>query len=197
MYVLLPFAIALGAIFAALFLSHILVRGCWIGHRLYDAMLRYLVHPIVVPRLVFMEPWTPLHLILWAIYVAANIVCLTLDSRSVREVEQRAGTLLLINAIPLYFGASFSVIADALGISLATLKSIHRSMAVVVWILGLVRMAITLQLNPSFAIGIAPNLYLIIVRLSPGHKFLELTSKGSLWHGHSRGATPRDQKTFL
>ncbi|KAL7940684.1 FAD-binding domain-containing protein [Trichoderma barbatum] len=65
------------------------------------------------------------------IYIGANIASLVYGIDSVAQAASRAGTLSLINLVPLYLTMHLSFIADVLGMSLHTYRQLHQSCGVV------------------------------------------------------------------
>ncbi|KAH6972697.1 hypothetical protein EDB80DRAFT_596131 [Ilyonectria destructans] len=63
--------------------------------------------------------------VLFITYLAANLTCIFVDLPTVEKAGARAGTLALINMLPLYIGPCLSFIADALHISLSAHRRIH------------------------------------------------------------------------
>ena len=162
---LYPFAIALGGAFL-LFLIHrfsALVRLLY--SEIQNIVSKLLVYPVAVPRLYFLGPWSPAQILLWILYCASNVICLSFGSPSIEDIKQRCGSLLLINMVPLYFGLNFNFVAKILGFRLVTLRRIHVSIAVMTWILSLARIVIELRLDPQFSIATSANLRLLIVCL--------------------------------
>lgn len=62
---------------------------------------RYLTYPLVVRRHRLLGPWSPADVLLQLLYISLNFFCATFRVTSFDEVEDRAGTLSIINMAPL------------------------------------------------------------------------------------------------
>jgi hypothetical protein len=125
MDITLGYAIALGGVLIVLFLVNQPVKPL---KPYFNRALRYLMYPHVIRRHRLLGPWTRADIILQLIYLGINAFCLGFWV-DITKAGLRAGTLSLINLIPLFLGQHMSFIADILGISLATFRYLHRSAA--------------------------------------------------------------------
>ncbi|KAH7363947.1 hypothetical protein BKA65DRAFT_571993 [Rhexocercosporidium sp. MPI-PUGE-AT-0058] len=94
---------------------------------LVQQALRYLKYPYIVHRHRFLGPWTCADVFLQVVYIAGNSFCLGFRVSDISKAGGRAGTLSLINMIPLFLGPHLGFLADLLGISLSTFRLMHRS----------------------------------------------------------------------
>ncbi|OCT49043.1 hypothetical protein CLCR_04721 [Cladophialophora carrionii] len=163
------YAIAIGAVFGAA----LLLNGWpWISRcvrPLSPLTSKYLVYRYVLHRHRFMGPWSLAGVLLQLIYVTGNILCIALRMRhgqtrisTLSQAGQRAGTLSIINLIPLFAGLHLSALSDLLGVNLRTVRQIHRSAGVMASLLMVFHALVALRSQPTFALNQAPNLFGVI-----------------------------------
>ena len=68
----------------------------------------------------------------------------------------------MVNMIPLFAGLHYSSLADALGVSLASARLVHRSAGIITAAFVLVHLLFSVA-TPPFELGIAKNLFAVIV----------------------------------
>jgi hypothetical protein len=166
----LGYAIALGGVFLGL----ILVNLLHLKRLTYLACLpsfartsllrswRYLIYPYVVHRHRFLPPFTLADLLTQLIYIAGNSFCLAYGS-TIEKAGLRAGTLSLINLIPLFFGPHLGFAADVLGLSLGTFRNVHRSAGLVSSGLALFHTAVVIKSRTEFALSSTKNVSAVVV----------------------------------
>ena len=96
-------------------------------------------------------------------YVAGNVFCLSFRAASTVEVGRRAGSIALINMVPLFSGPHLSLLANALGVSLVSAQRVHRSMGIMASALVLVHLLFTLAATSLFELGNPRNIFAVIV----------------------------------
>lgn len=131
------YAIAAGGVFILFIIANCLHYIKWLVKHIAFFTSRYLTYCYLVRRHRFLGPWTRAGILVQVIYIAINVFCLTFQVSKLSQVSLRAGTLSLINMIPLFAGSHLSFLADVLGVSLATYRRIHRSGSLVSFALGL------------------------------------------------------------
>lgn len=78
----------------------------------------------------------------------------------------RAGTLSIVNLIPLFAGPHLSTLADLLGISLRTIRQIHRSAGIMAVLLAGFHVIVALGTGPAPDVTRSSDLFAIIVRIN-------------------------------
>ena len=129
MEITLGYAIALGGVLIALVLVNLLPPLPYFAlfaPPLLHQAFRYLTYPYLLRRHRFLGPWTHADVIIQLVYIVSNSFCLGFRS-SIAKAGLRAGSLSLINLIPLFLGPHLGFLADILGVSLSTFRHIHRS----------------------------------------------------------------------
>jgi heme A synthase len=108
--------------------------------------------------------------LLHLVYIAGNAACLgvgasQLDSSAsvLLQVGLQAGSLSLVNLIPLYAGPHLDFLADNLGVSRRTIQQMHRSIAAVVMMLTTFHTIATLATKQSFPLDRVQNLSAVLV----------------------------------
>lgn len=128
-------------------------------------LLKYLVYPVLSHRTPYMRRMTRIYSLAALLYVAVNILCMTLYSESANQIGIRAGIMSTANLILLLPGP-LSRVADCLGVSLRTQTQIHGCIGILVLLQGLVHTAIPLASRQTFRLN-TPGLFGSIVGLIP------------------------------
>lgn len=131
--------------------------------RVSRASSKHLFYTHLVRRHRYLGPWTPAGVLAQVVYLSGNVLCLSFQAGSTVEVGKRAGRMALINMVPLFAGSHISSVADALGVSLVTARLLHRSVAAMVSVLVLVHLLFALAAAPSFGVGVAQDVFAIVV----------------------------------
>lgn len=163
MDITLEYAIAAGGILTLFFLANLLRLARPLFQRVSRKASKHVSYTYLIHRHRYLGPWTPADVLVQVAYAAGNIFCLSFHATSTMEVGKRAGSMALINMIPLFAGPHLSSLADVLGVSLVTARQVHRSAAFMTSALVLVHLLFALAATPSFSIGMAQNLFAIIV----------------------------------
>lgn len=130
------YAIAAGGTFLTLFLANCFSDLLQLI-RLVLHTLKHHMYPYVISRHRFLGPWTRASVFSQLVYITLNIVCITLQVSTPQQAGLRAGTLSLINMVPLFAGLHHGFLADLLGISLDMYQHIHRSAGLMSFVLAL------------------------------------------------------------
>jgi hypothetical protein len=169
----LGYAITLGGVFLTLILVNLLHlnRLTYLTYLPSFArtslrrLWRYLIYPYLVHRHRFLPPFTLADLLTQLIYIAGNSFCLAYCS-TIEKAGLRAGTLSLINLIPLFFGPHLGFAADVLGLSLGAFRNVHRSAGLVSSGLVLFHTAVAVKSHTEFALSSTKNVSAVVVRNS-------------------------------
>lgn len=157
------YALALGSILTVLLtyrlaasLSH-LVRVPIISF-----FLKHILYPFVSRRFRYLGPITRLELLLQACYWGGTVACNVIGIHTVAQAGSRAGTLSLINIIPLLFAGQLGFAADLIGVSLRAYVQLHGSLGLMTFVQGLTHVLISINLS-SFTVKDALHLYGLLV----------------------------------
>jgi hypothetical protein len=126
----------------------------------YRELLHYFVY-----RRRWLGFGTPAEVLVPLIYVAINvgIFFASIVFSTLQVAGLRAAYLSLINLAPALAGLHLGFLADVLGISLLTFKSVHRSAGVVSFLLLACHLSAVAILKIAFPINVAQNLFGVIV----------------------------------
>ena len=165
MEITLGYAIGLGSVLITLafinLLSSFPYSTSFAPHFLRQAF-RYLTYPYLVRRHRFLGPWTRADVIIQLAYITSNSFCLGFRS-SIAKAGLRAGSLSLINLIPLFLGPHLGFLADILGVSLSTFRHLHRSAGLMSSGLVLFHALIVIISRTAFALHGVKNLSGVVV----------------------------------
>ena len=157
------YAIAAGGVFVLLLIMKSSSSIHHVFHALTILVAQHLTYPFLVRRHRLLGPWSRADVLLQVTHFIINIFCMTFRVVSVNDAGVRAGTLVMINLTPLFFGFHLSFLADILGISLTNFRRIHRMMGWMSLLLGVVHALMMIHGDPSFLRDLPKNLYSIIV----------------------------------
>lgn len=137
---------------------------------------KHLTYPHLLRRHRLIGPWTRAgvalqigftSIILFCIIFTVSIFPISLRWSKTAEAGSRAGTLALITLIPLLAGAHHALLADLLGISLQTIRLVHRSAGVAVSLLCVLHVLVVVTSTVSFALDNMQDMFAVIVRIYP------------------------------
>ena len=95
------------------------------------------MYPYFLSRHRFLRPLTQASVLLQLVYIMLNIICIIVQVSTVRQVGLQAGTLSLINMVPLFAGLHYRFFADLFGISLNVYQRIHHSAGLMLFFFAL------------------------------------------------------------
>ena len=158
------YAITAGGIFATTILYNITSK-MWSFLRLRTLffLLKHLVYPYVLRRRRFLSPWTRHELFLQIIYWTGTAVCSAVGVRNLNQAGSRAGTLAVVQFIPLLLGSHLSFAADLLGTSLHTWRQFHSSIGLMALSLSVFHVAAALSGREGFSFRNKVHLYGFVV----------------------------------
>ena len=125
---------------------------------------QHLTYPFLIRRHRFLGPWTRAVVLAQSVYTASNLFCICFRVKGLSEAGDRAGTLSLINMIPVFAGPHLSFLADVLGVSLTTYRLIHRSASLMTYSLVVFHVFAVVVHRPLFSLAVAQNRFGLIVR---------------------------------
>lgn len=163
MGIIQAYAIAAGGIAFAFFLVNLLpyLASLWKHISMFTS--KYLTYPYLLHRHRFIGPWSRAEFLTQAVYVTVNTFCLNFRVSDVAKVGIRAGTLSLVNMIPLFAGPSFSFLADRLGVPLKIYRYAHHSAGFMTFTLVLIHILSVVSRPGSFPLGQPQHLFAVIV----------------------------------
>jgi hypothetical protein len=157
-----------------------------------------LLYPDVVGRHRYLGPWRPVDFIHPVLYLSINSFCVVFRAKSVQAAGLRAANLAIINAIPLFSGPHLGFLADILGVSLSTHRSVHRLAAIMVVLLLMVHCLAAIAGKDSFPLRIAENMWALIVSLHHHHQTCANDFPGSFYVARCADSVSSDpSKAFL
>jgi hypothetical protein len=165
------YAVAAGGTFSLLVLVHLVPYLIPFCTRVSFYASKHLTYPYLLHRHQILGPWTRAGVAIQLAYLALNVFCVAVSDLSwhdlrastFAEAGDRAGTLTLVNMTPLFAGFHHAFLADLLGLSLKSIRGIHRSAGwMACGLLFLHAMAAASQ--ASLPLGVPQNLFAAIVR---------------------------------
>jgi hypothetical protein len=182
------YATAAGGIVIIFVLANFLPRITRLAKHISLLISKHLTYLYLLHRHRFLGPWSRADVLVQLIYIAANIICLifkvstmpksdlpTFQVSTISESGLQAGTLSLINMIPVFAGPHLGFLADLLGLSMSTYRHLHRSAGIMSCGLALFHVLVAVASQPSFGLDLPQNLFAVIVSVrSPCH-ILKLT----------------------
>ena len=159
------YAVAAGGILLVFFLINLLpyFASLWKHISLFTS--KHLTYPYLLHRHRFIGPGSRAEVLTQAIYLTLNIFCLSFKVSDVAKAGIRAGTLSLVNMIPLFAGPSLSFLADRLGVPLKVYRCAHRSAGLMTFMLVLIHVLAVVAQRGSFPLGPPQHFFAVIVSL--------------------------------
>jgi hypothetical protein len=157
------YAIIIGGSFGLLLLINGLPLITRIVRYLSPLVSKHLIYRYILHRHQLLGPWSRAGVLVQLIYIAGNICCFKFWDTTISQAGLRAGTLAIINLIPLFTGPHLSTLADLLGVTLSTFRQIHRSAGVTAVMLTIFHVLVMVASQPSFPLDLAQNRFAVIV----------------------------------
>ena len=165
------YAIAIGGNFCLLLILNSLPYIVRLVRYLSPLISKHLIYRYLLHRHRVIGPWSRASVIVQLIYITGNVFCFSFRASTISEAGRRAGTLSLINLIPVFAGPHLSFLADLLGLALSTFQQIHRSAGLMSVFLALFHVLIIVAFRPSFALSLPQNLFAVVVSVRPSVRF--------------------------
>jgi hypothetical protein len=200
------YAIVIGGIFCVLLLLNSLPWIARFVRYLSPLISKHMFYRYILHRHRLVGPWSRAGVLLQLIYVAGNITCISLRVPHFRpristlsQAGLRAGTLSIVNLIPLFAGPHLGSLADLLGVNLSTIRQIHRSAGVMAVLLMVFHTLVAVGSRPSFGLDLPQNLFAVIVSVELlRHIFPLIVGVGSIIAGVRYSAfNPHLSQTLL
>jgi len=157
------YAIAAGGIFPMFILVHLLP---WIVRFVKYVFLwisEHLMYPYLIGRHRILGPWSRAVVFIQLIYITGNIFCIGFRVSTIAEAGRRAGTLAVVNMIPLFAGPHLAFLADLLAVPLRIIRRVHRSVGIMAFLLGVVHVLVVAESKVSLPLDVPRNLFAVIV----------------------------------
>lgn len=156
------YAIAAGGIFFMFILANCLHYISQLIKHASFFTFKHLIYPYLLNRHRFFGPWTRASVLVQLTYMTLNVFCVTFQVSTVSQAGLRAGTLSLINMIPLFAGPHHSFLADLLCVSLNAYRSVHCSAGLMSFVLALFHVLASVSLA-SFSLAKGQYLFELLV----------------------------------
>ncbi|KFY03642.1 hypothetical protein V490_00110 [Pseudogymnoascus sp. VKM F-3557] len=125
-------------------------------------------YPYILHRHRILGPWTRAGVVIQLAYLAINLFCVFvilswdgLKAANFSDAGRRAGTLAEVNMIPLLAGPHFAFLADLIGLSLKTIRGVHRSAGWMTAALVFLH-AMAAASDGPFPIDVSQNLFAVV-----------------------------------
>lgn len=158
------YSIIFGGIFILPVLYHTIANLFHILHtHMIQFVLRHIMYPVILRRHRLLGPWTRCYLICQLLYWSVTLSCTSIGVRTWAQAGSRAGTLAVVQLVPLFFGGHLGFAADLIGIPLLTYRQLHGSIGTMVFVLSLFHVLINLLDNKRFSFQDDIQLYGFVV----------------------------------
>jgi hypothetical protein len=157
------YAIVVGGSFCLLLLINGLPLIARLVRYLSPLVSKHLIYRYVLHRHRLLGPWSRAGVLVQLIYVAGNVCCFKFWDTTISQAGLRAGTLAMINLIPLFAVPHLGTLADLLGVTLSTFRQIHRSAGVMAVVLTIFHVLVMIASQPSFPLDLPQNKFAVIV----------------------------------
>ena len=157
------YAIAAGGILVALASFSLFPQLRPAFRRLSLLGSKYLTYPHLIHRHRLLGPCSRADILAQAVYVTANVLCFSFKASDFQKAGLRAGTLALVNVIPLFAGFDFGRLADILGLPLEKMRGVHVSAGVMSVVLMAIHVSTVLVQKVPFGLREGKNVFAVIV----------------------------------
>lgn len=158
------YAITAGGVFAIIIVTRLISHLLRVlkEHALVF-FLKHILYPLCINRHRILGPWSRASFVFQQIYWAVTILCLSYKASDLSDAGMRAGTLSLINLIPLYSGLHLSFLTDMLELSMRTYTKLHGSIGVMSGALVIFHIAVAVASSKHSSFSSGSQLYGLIV----------------------------------
>jgi hypothetical protein len=156
------YALAVGGTFSIPLLANLLP---YIKPSVTHFISNHLTCPFLLHRHRLFGPWSRAEALVQLIYLTVNVFCLSFRVLDFSKAGVRAGTLSLVNMIPLFAGPHFGFLTDMLGVPLKVYRHAHQSAALMSFLLLSVHVLSVVSRREPFMLGPPQHLFTVIVSL--------------------------------
>jgi hypothetical protein len=157
------YTIIIGGSFGLLLLINGLPLIARLVRYLSPLVSKHLIYRYILHRHRLLGPWSRAGVLVQLIYIAGNICCFKFWDTTILQAGLRAGTLAVINLIPLFAVPHLGTFADLLGVTISTFRQIHRSAGVMAVVLTIFHVLVMVASQPSFPLDLSQNKFAVIV----------------------------------
>lgn len=144
------YSLVIGEVFFVLVLYHtIVIMLHSVQHYTVPFALRHLVYPFILHRYHFVGPWTRCYLVLQLLYWGCTLSCTGVGVKTLTQASARAGSLAVINLVPLFFGGHLGFAADLIGMPLLAYRQVHSSIGMVASVLTIFHVLVNVSTGPK------------------------------------------------
>jgi hypothetical protein len=144
------YALAAGGTFSILLLINLLP---YIKPSVTHFTSKHLTYLCLLHRHRLSGPWSRADVLVQLIYLTVNVFCLSFRVSDFSKAGLRAGTLSLVNMIPLFAGPHLGFLADMLGVPLKVYRLAHHSAGLMSFLLMPVHVLSVVARRESFRLG--------------------------------------------
>ena len=163
MFVMHMYGFMVAASLSALLFRRICLWMYPFTRRLSIYISRYMVHKIVLPGSRYFRSWSLSDLLSLCVYYGLTFFVLLFRLRSIRDIFARAGTLSLINTVPLVLGLHHHFSSDVLWISVRLFRRLHSCIGTLTILTSFFYTMGTIFTDLSTPQATSPSLPLVIV----------------------------------
>ncbi|EED22719.1 conserved hypothetical protein [Talaromyces stipitatus ATCC 10500] len=120
------------------------------GGLVFGTLFKHLTYPFLLQRHRLAGPWTRAAVLMYLLYAAINLFCISFRAVSSSEIARRAGNLSLSNLIISFGSGSFDCCTDVFGVPRRVCQQAHRATAWMVTILLAIHITASLPANPQY-----------------------------------------------
>jgi hypothetical protein len=157
------YAIIIGSSFGLLLLINSLPLIVRLVKYLSPLVSKHLIYRYVLRRHRLLGPWSRAGILVQLIYVAGNICCLKFWDTTTSQAGLQAGTLAIVNLIPLFADPHLGTLADLLGLNLRTIQYIHKSAGITTVVFIIIHILLMVASQPVSPLALLKNLFAVIV----------------------------------
>jgi hypothetical protein len=156
------YSLATGGVFFLLFLTQMIPHLAKTFKGVAVWISKHIIYLYAIDRHRIVRPWTRAIVALHLVYIALNVFCLGFQASSASKAGLRAGTLSLINMVPLFAGPHLGFLADMLGLSLTSFHRIHRSVGWMSFAMEILHVSTVIVSGVSFDLNQHANIFTLI-----------------------------------
>lgn len=120
----------------------------FLSHQRYNGVVslffKHVLYPYVCRRFRYFGPVSRMQLIIQTVYWSATLVCNIFKVKYLSEAGLRAGTLSVINLVPLLLANPLGFAADILGLSLRHFLQLYGTIAIMTFLQGAFHLSVIL-----------------------------------------------------
>lgn len=163
MIIIHVYAVAAGGIFSVSALIHLFSKIMPLVIYISLRFSKHITYPYLLHRHRNLGPWSRAGVLIQLIYTAGNLFCASFRASTISDAGLRAGSLAVVDMVPLFAGAHLAFFVDRLGISLRAVLLVHRCTGLMAFSLGLFHVLVIAASNVPIPLNEPRNLFAVIV----------------------------------